>query len=606
MKDRLFSILSIAAILACCIFSRSCAKTSTPPSGGPKDTIPPVLLGVTPPGGTTLFPRTGGTIQLLFNEYTVVKNQADIILSPPMRKKPQTKIKGKNIVVSLQDTLLEDRTYTIDFGETLVDNNEGNIAPKLVYAFSTGSEIDSMYLTGSITDSKTLKPVKKALVAIYSDLSDSACFLATPDAATKSDDWGFFVIRNIKPLPYRIYAYSDNDGDFKYDPNTDDVAFCDSVFTPSAVVRDSIFELGTFLMKDTLKCRMRSPMVNLRMFKERQTVQYLQNSGRRTEKSGFLKFSAADVQIRSLEFFGIDSSQIILQYNQTRDSIDFWIDSKYRLSDSLRIKVDYMKTDSTGVLAPAVENLALAVKEEETQTTASGGGKTGRTGRTGDGDKQQPDTVFVLNSMVQNETVEAEGAVIESQWPVVELRRDSIRFTETNPKGKKAAKNFSITRDSLNVRRYIILPEDNLQKGCDYEIFMPQGTMTDLNRLPSKETSIKFRIPQDETLSTLTLELRNVGGKIIIELTDEQDKTLRTFYAGSDSDITIPYLKAGKYKIRITQDANGNGYLDTGNFLEKRQPEQVAFYETSPGKPLLEVLESVELTQEINVEALFK
>lgn len=597
MKDRLFSILSIAAILACCIFSRSCAKTGTPPSGGPKDTIPPVLISITPANGTTNFPRTGGKIQLLFDEYTVVKNQTDIIMSPPHRKKPLTKVKGKNIIVSLQDTLLADRTYTIDFGETLVDNNEGNIAPKLVYTFSTGSEIDSMYLTGSIIDSKTLKPVKKALVAAFSDLSDSACFLAPPDAATKTDDWGFFVIRNIKPVPYRIYAYSDNDGDFKYDPNTDDIAFCDEPFTPTKVVRDSIFELGTFIMKDTLKCKRREPMVKLRMFKELQTVQYLQNSGRRTEKSGFLKFSAADVQINNLDFFGIDKEQVILQYNQTRDSIDFWINSKYRLSDSLLIKVDYMKTDSTGVLAPAVENLALAIMDDDSAKSSK---------PDKDGGKKQKDTVFVLTAKVANETVETEGVSFESQWPIIEMHKDSISFTETNPKGKKSEKNFTIVQDSLNVRRYSFIPADKLIKGYDYEFKLPQGTMKNLDYLPNKEQMIKFQIPQDETLSTLYLELHNVGCRVLIDLTDEGDKTLRSFSADGEKTITIPYLKAGKYKVRVTQDKNRNGYLDTGNLLEKKQPEKVAFYQTGPDKPVLEIPESVEITQEINVDSLFK
>lgn len=596
MKERIYTLLTLTCILFVSLIGRSCARTGTPPSGGPKDTIPPVLISITPGEGTTQFPRTGGKVQLLFNEYTIVKNQNDIILSPPTKKKPTTKIKGKNIIVALQDTLQEERTYTLDFGQTLVDNNEGNIAPKLVYAFSTGSVVDSMYFTGSVFDSKTLKPVSKALVAVYSDLSDSACFLATPDAATKTDDWGFFVIRNIKPEPYRVYAYSDNDGNYKYDPNADDVAFCDSVFVPVEVVRDSIFELGGFLMKDTLKCLSRKSMVSLKMFRELQSVQYLQNSGRRTEKSGFLKFSAANVQINSLEFFGIDSNQVILQYNRTRDSIDFWINSKYRLSDSLLIKVDYMKTDSTGVLSPAVENLSLAVMEEKSDNNAPKQEKT----------KKEKDTVFVLSSKVTAETIESEGIELSSEWPLIEIIRDSIRFVETNPKGKKSEKSYSLVQDSIEVTKYRFIPSDALIKGYDYEVTFPKGTMTNLYRLPNSETSVKFQVPQDEKLSTLILDLSSVPCRIIIEMTDESDKVIRTLTAVEDTQLSIPYVKAGKYKIRITRDINGNGYADTGNLLEKRQPEMVAFYQTSPGQSVLEIPESVEITQEINVESLFR
>lgn len=593
MRERLLPILGIAAILACCIFSRSCANTTTPPSGGPKDTIPPVLISVMPENGTTNFPRFGQKITLLFNEYTVVKDQSGIIMSPPHRKRPQAKVKGKGIIVSFQDSLRADQTYTIDFGEALVDNNEGNKAPRLVYAFSTGSTIDSMYLTGSVLDSKTLKPVKNALVTIYSDLSDSACFIKQPDAATRSDDWGFFVIRNIKKIPYRIYAYSDNDGDFMYNPNGDDIAFYDTEFIPDQAVNDSIYELGLFNVRDTAACKKRHPMVTLSMFKELQTAQYLQNSVRTTEKSGYLKFSAADVKINSLDFFEIDKEQVILQYNKTRDSIDFWINSKYRLSDSLLITLDYMKTDSTGVLAPAVENLSLAVKEKNEPLK--------------DGEKKPAkDTVFKLKISVADEVVESEGVTLDSEWPLIDIQLDSIQFIETNPKGKKFNKKFTLQQDTIEVRRYHLIPDDVLVKGHDYEFIMPQGTFKDLMYLPNQEAKVKFQIPQDEKLSTLTLEIKNAVTKYILELTDENDNALRTFVTDKDCAITVPYVKAGKYKIRIYRDSNRNGYQDTGNLLAHKQPERVILYGTSPDKPILEIPESVEVTQEIDMEELFK
>lgn len=167
----LTTALALAGFVFCLFFSKSCANTTTPPSGGPKDTIPPVLLKVNPDFNTTNFPRYDGKISLTYDEYTVVKNAGDIYLSPPMRKRITHKIKGKNIVFSIPDTLAENRTYTIDFGEALADNNEGNIAPRLVYAFSTGDTLDSLYITGNIIDCQTLQPVKKALVALYTDQS---------------------------------------------------------------------------------------------------------------------------------------------------------------------------------------------------------------------------------------------------------------------------------------------------------------------------------------------------------------------------------------------------------------------------------------------------
>ena len=603
MKRTLISALALLGFAACCFLSRSCANTTTPPSGGPKDTIPPVLLTVTPENRTTNFPVIGQKILLLFDEYTVVKTSTDIFVSPPVKKRPSAKVKGKNIVVSFQDSLLPDQTYTIDFGQALADNNEGNLAPRFVYTFSTGETIDSLYFTGKVFDSQTLQPVKGVMVAAYSDLSDSACFLKVPDAAVKTDDWGFFVIRNIKDRPYRIYAYNDEGSDYKYDPDTDNIAFLDSIFTPTAVVRDSIFELGAFDMKDTLECAKREPMISLALFKELQTAQYLQNSGRKTEKSGFLKFSAADVKINSLEFPGIKKENVIIQYSPMRDSLDFWIDVPYRLDDSLMIRLNYMKTDSTGALSPADANLSLAVMRDLEQEKIMEGLTREEKKRL----KNKKDTVFKLTTTVSDETVEMDGVTLSSALPVKNIIQDSISLTEKNPKGQTFLKKFSFEQDTMDIRTYHIRPEDALIKGYEYLLRIPQGTFTNLDKLPNALEEIKFQIPGGEDLCILTLNLKNVDNQYIVEVLDESGKTVvrKTTVAG-DKSIEFKYMKPGKYMVRLSRDANGNGTVDTGNLLEKRQPEIVKFYATSPESNILEIPESCDIEQDLDIKEIFK
>ena len=426
MRRIIATAIALALFVAACIGSHSCANTTTAPSGGPKDTLPPVLIKLTPESGTTNFPTTGGKITLQYNEYTVVKTATDILLSPPTRRRPQAKIKGKNIVVTLPDTLRADQTYTIDFGQALADNNEGNLAPRLVYAFSTGETLDSLYFTGTVINSQTLAPVKGALVAAYIDQSDSVCFNQRPDAAVKTDDWGYFVLRNLSDTLYQIFVYSDTDADYKYNPDEDEVGFLDSLYRPTHVVNDSVPELHAFDMKDTLHCSARESMINLVTFKELQTVQYLQNSVRTSERQGYLKFSAANVQIDQLEFVGIPDSSVILQYNVTRDSIDFWINTSYRLDDSLLIRLNYLKTDSTGQLSPCEENLSLAIKKTEDSKQQS------------KDPKQKPDTTFTLVVSAKDETVEQVGVSIESALPMIHVQRDTIQLFETNPKGQKS------------------------------------------------------------------------------------------------------------------------------------------------------------------------
>ena len=596
MKRVFVTALLLASFLACLIASHSCANTTTPPGGGPKDTLPPVLLKLTPAAGSTEFPVADGKITLLYDEYTVVKTATDIVLSPPTRRRPQAKVKGKNIVVTLPDTLKENQTYTLDFGQALADNNEGNLAPRMVYAFSTGDHVDSLYFTGSVLDSKTLAPVKSALVAAYIDQADSACFLTLPDAVVKTDDWGFFSLRNLRDTFYRVYVYTDSDMDFKYNPDGDQVGFLDSALRPAAVVNDSIYELRPFDMKDTAACSLREAMVSLLMFQELQTVQYLQNSGRTSERQGFLKFSAADVRINELEFVGIPDSSVILQYNPTRDSLDFWINTDYRLDDSLLIRLNYLKTDSTGNLSPVEENLSLAVKQAE---QASSGGRKD--------EKQKPDTTFRLTVSAKNETVEQLGISVESPLPFIAVVCDSIRLTETNPKGQQSEKPFTFERDTSDIRRYIIRPVDSLILGYDYELTVPQGSFTNLDRLPNAKASAKFNIPQGEDLSTLILDLGGVQDRYIIELTDERgNNVLRTYHVDRNTKLFFPYLKAGKYMVRITCDKNRNGLADTGNLLAHLQPETVRFYEAAPGNKVLEIPESVEVEQTIDLKTIFQ
>lgn len=597
------TVLLLVLFAACCIFSHSCANTTTAPSGGPKDTLPPVLLKITPEPGNTEFPLTEGKITLLYNEYTVVKTPSDILLSPPTKRKPTAKVKGKNIVVTLPDTLKSDQTYTIDFGQALADNNEGNLAPRLVYAFSTGDSLDSLYFTGKVLDSKNLAPVNKALVAAYIDQSDSACFKSLPDAVVKTDDWGYFVLRNLRDTTYRVYVYTDTDGDFKYNPDEDEVGFLDDPYRPTTVMTDTTYELRPFLMTDTLLCQARLSMMEIYTFKELQTVQYLQNSGRTSERQGFLKFSAAEVQIDELEFVGIPDTSVILQYNPSRDSIDFWINTDYRLDDSLLIRLTYLKTDSTGVLAPAEERLSLAVMKQEQEQQPAGGRRLAGEQQ----EKQGPDTTFLLKIKAQDETVEQLGVQIESDLPITRIVRDSIRLTETNPKGQQSAKSFTFKQDTADIRRYIITPAEALIKGYDYELTLPQGTFFNLDKLPNAASSAKFKVPQAEDLSTLDLVMTDVEDRYIVELTDEKgSNVIRTYQIDQSQTLRFPYLKAGKYMIRITCDKNRNGFADTGNLLEHKQPETVRFYENAPGVKVMEILESAEIEQTINLKEMFR
>ena len=169
--------IPVIIVLATMIFADSCANTTTPPSGGPKDTIPPVITKISPLPGSTNVPRHNTKLLLQFNEYVVIKDAKSLLLSPPLEKNPKYKIQGKGIVVSFESDLDSAKTYTLDVTNAIGDNNEGNMFPGYTLVFSTGDRIDSMMVTGIVQDCNTLKPIKGAKVMLYKDHADSAIFL---------------------------------------------------------------------------------------------------------------------------------------------------------------------------------------------------------------------------------------------------------------------------------------------------------------------------------------------------------------------------------------------------------------------------------------------
>ncbi len=597
-RNTLITALLIVSTALCCSLAHSCANTKASPTGGPKDTIPPVLTGLTPAWGDTAFPLTGGSIRLRFNEYTVVKDQAGILLSPPHKKKPKTKVKGKEIVVTFQDTLKPNTTYTIDFGNGLADNNEGNLFPKFVYSFSTGDTLDSMYITGTVLDAESLVPVKGAFVSLYREWRDSSTMLLLPDAAGRTDDWGFFSIRNIKPGPYWIYASTDENKDYLYNLGEEKIGFLDTAITPTLVMRDSIYELMGFDMKDTLACQARKSQFELSVFKEFYSTQFIKDKGRKDERCGYVTFGAPDVQMSSFQILGVDSTDIILQYSPKRDSFVFWLNSKYPPEDSLFMTVSYMKTDSTGNLALTTENLAAAVSKEKAAKAKTEEGRKAA----------EADTLTDLKLTVTDTNVEQDGITLEFSVPIIEMHMDSIVLLTTNTRNQTDTSSFTFIQDTSNMMRYVLQNTEAYKPGYKYSLSIPMGTFWDVYGRKNKAEKKDFQLPNTENLNSLTVNLRGTGGKrYIIELTDEgRKKVFRKYEVLEDGTFYFPYLSDGKYAIRLTEDRNNNGLFDTGNLLKWQQAERMKLFKLYDGSTAIEIKEQMEITQDIDLTTLFE
>ncbi len=586
--SRFFPLIPAAVVILSSIFSHSCANTTQAPRGGLKDTIPPVLVKVSPKPGATHVPLKGAEISFTFNEYVVVKDPKSIYLSPPQAKSPKYKIKGKSLVVYFEEELLPDLTYSLDITGAVGDNNEGNMFPGFTTYFSTGDTADSMFLTGTVVDCNDLKPIKGATVMLYKDQSDSAVFLQRPVASGKTDDWGYFSIRNIKDTVYRAYAVVDASSNNVYNPEEDKIAFLDTLVTPWRVVNDSLPELKKFDMKDTLHCLSRKSDITLNVFREKPEKQMLMNKKRTSDRGAYVTFMSTDTRIDSLWFKNFPPEKVITEFNIPKDSLLLWINDSRRMPDTLHLFVKYWKTDTLNTLVPVTEDFKL-VDENRPK------GKTKRK-------IEHNDTICKLKLTATPENFEHDGIILEFDDPPFLGYFDSLLFKSINPKQVEQEEKFTIERDSLNLRRYIITPKVTVLDGYEYVFKVPHRVFMDINGHWNDSTQVKVSRPKDDALSSFTLNLNGVKNKYIIQLLDEnKSKVLREYVIDSDRSLLFPYLKKGAYSIRIIEDVNRNGIVDTGSLLQHRQPEKVRFLKTKD-KDTFDIPERSEIEQSLDME----
>ena len=592
--SNLLPIIPVAFILGSVMFSHSCANTTTPPSGGPKDTIPPVITKLKPTAGSINVPTHKTKLELTFDEYVVVKDPKSLYLSPPLEKAPKFKIQNKSVVVYFESDLDSNKTYTLDVTNAIADNNEGNMFPGYTLVFSTGDRIDSMMVTGTVQDCNTLQPIKGATVMLYKDHADSAVFLKRPDAAVKTDDWGYFCLRNIQDTIYRMYALIDENNNNKYDPETEKIAFIDSLVQPVIKVNDTLPELGKYDMKDTLCCLARKSEYELNIFKEKPSKQMIVNKERIGERTAYITFMAPYAQIDSIWIKGVSSDKLITQFNLEQDSLEIWVNDPRKQPDTLFLNVNYLKTDTLGVLNPFLEEIKL-VKPKTLP------------GKTAKKDIKKEDTTAVFTIDAKPENIEQYGFVIEFKYPVVETAFDSLSFRYLNPRQQESKGAYTVTQDSLNLRKYVVRPKDKLLPGYEYFLKVPHRRFKDINGFYNDSTEVKVSLPNDDKLSTMILKMGSVNNKYIVDLLDEKrTNVLRSYIIDSDQDLIFPYLKAGKYSVRITEDVNRNGLVDTGILLEHKQPEKVRFYKLEDGTFLIDIPEMVEIEQKIDVGEIFR
>lgn len=600
----LLNTVIVVGIFASVIFSKSCANTSTPPEGGPKDTIPPVIVEVVPANNALNHPRDKrhSSVSFEFNEYVALNNpNSYLFLSPPQTKPPTAKIKGKRVVVSFEEPLDSNKTYSLSLGEAIKDNNEGNPFPPYTHSFSTGSHIDSLFVSGNIVEASTMLPMSNITVLFHTNPSDSAIFKVLPKAAAKSDLWGYFTVRNLPAdTVYRVFAIEDLNNNCLYDPDQERVAFLDTLVLPSSVMRDSLPELLSFNMTDTAACLSRPAQLSLSMFKEVSQRQILRAKERVSRRQMYLKFSAPYPQIDSIIIDGIPDEKLIKEYNYYKDSIVIWINDQGPVADTLRMRLTYMKTDdSLNILVPQTDTIRM-VRPKAKMVENRWGEMV-----------EEVDTLAAYEVDATPENIDQNGIIITFESPMIVTPFDSITIMAKNTREQVSPAQFTVEQDTANIKKFTLRLAEKLTPGFEYTLRIPDSVFMDIDGIYCDSLVKKITLPQDESLSSLTVEASNVHEKYLVELVDEKrTKVFRSYQIDTVSVLEFPYLKAGKYSIRITEDKNGNGQVDTGSLLDKKQPEKVMMFRFNESMGnnayILELPERTELIQTIDIGEMFK
>ena len=550
----------------------ACANMASP-NGGPYDELPPKFISSTPAPGQLNY--KGKKVEILFDELIQVdKPTENVIITPPQAMQPVIRANGRRVVVELEDTLRENTTYTIDFTNSIADNNEKNILENFSFAFSTGDQIDTLQISGVLLDAATLEPMPGITIGVHTDLVDSA-FTTTPFVRTsRTNDRGAFTIRNMAPGTYRIYALEDVMRTYKYSQPGQQIAFGDSLIVPT-------FELTTrqdttwkdSLTIDTIQTvpytHFLPDNIALRLFKEKAERQYMLRPERNDEKILTLRFNAPvdsfPVPV-PVNFTPSEESWYYLQAEEEGRTLKYWLtDSLVWQQDTLSLSVDYLKSDSLNQLQPQTDTVNFVMRHRSKAEPKKKKKKD---------DEPEPIEFLGVNIAPSGTLEMTDTLSITFMEPVANLDSSLFRL-ERMVDSTWTAVDFRFFPDTANSLRFFILRP--WQYAEEYRLTVDSATVFSVYGKWNNGLSNAFKLKKEEEYGHLFINLIGVDTTTaFVELLNSSDVPVRKAKVKERGALFMD-LRPDKYYARLTIDLNGNGEWDTGNYAEKRQPELVIY-----------------------------
>ncbi len=553
----------------------ACANVVAP-TGGPRDEDPPEVIRSVPQNRTTNF--NDDQIRIFFNEFVELHNiRQQLLVSPPMEQLPEVRIRGRSIVIEIEEELRDNSTYNFFFGDAIRDITEGNTIPNFQFVLSTGDYVDSLLVSGQVKNAFNLAPEEGVYVMLYSNVYDSVPYLERPVYLAKTDKDGQFTISNMAGGEYLMFALEDLNNNFLYDLPNERIGFLDSLVRPEYVPipdedpaeddGEDIQEEGEdegedeepFLPgfrddqeadppEETVPPTPELPTYTLYMFQEADTVQRVVSSS--LTKTGLITiafrvpFDSAHVREIRRPF---DEKWHIPEFSANKDTLKLWFADTGR--DSLFLQV----FDGDCLL----DTIKRATTPRRTRDSE---------------DPETPPTLNITPDFRRPSAVPHHKPLsFTSEHPLATIEQDKIELLINDSIPIDVSFHFT---DHVQRNVYMTPP---LMEKTSYFIEILPGAFTDVFGLANDTLARRFTSTSPEDYGNLVLDMSLPDNDVpyILQLLDRNENIIREQIIGDGGQKEFRYLESGQYYVRLIKDLNNNKQWDPGNYLEQRQPEPV-------------------------------
>ncbi len=569
---RIFQFFSLFFIL---LIILRCANSLTPPSGGPKDITPPKVIETIPKNGSANFHTNKFDIR--FNEFISLENiQSSALISPPTKELPEFITKGKSVIVKFKEELMPNTTYSVFFGEAIVDITEKNPVSNYTYIFSTGNFVDSLSLNGHVYNAFDLEPIEGMYVMLYKDNNDtitldSLPYFVEPYYISKTDANGRFQFEGLSDDDFLLFALNDQNSNFIFDQPGEQIAFLDSVVRPKyfpkpvvdttitdslyniEITPDSVIATADSLLADTTYNE--SDMgISLFMFLSPDTIQRLVKAEVIEKNTVLFAFSQPATNV-NFEFgkFPLDSSLYVKDFSISQDTIYWYLNNPP--NDSLELRLTQFN-DTLGTVYLKLNTDSKLPKFRKKH-------------------RVEKKEILGWKSNIHD------GKLNPDEHLEIKFLQPYVKFNNIDSTLLVAGKDSIWDPDFIftgNLKMKISFPFD-LKEGTKYRLYFPDSAFTSWNNINTKAIVIKFSTLPLSSFGILTFHLYpEKKQNYVLQLLAKDKIIVREFYFTSDTSVTFNYMKPGSYQLKIIIDQDKNNSWSTGNYKLKLQPEHVIFY----------------------------